>query len=127
MMTKGDLATTAQLLMAGGKGILAADETAATLTRRFEALKIESTPDSRRAYREMFFTAPGIAQAISGVILQDETSRQTSAKGVPLPHVLADQGIIPGIKVDLGVTSLAGSAGEHVTEGLDGLRGRLKE
>ena len=126
-MTITDLASTAQALVAGGKGILAADETPGTLTRRLDALKIESTPDSRRAYREMFFTTPGIAEFISGVIMQDETIRQKSSKGKPLADLLAQQGIIPGIKVDNGAKPLAGSPGENITEGLDGLRDRLKE
>ena len=122
-----ELASTARALVASGKGILAADETPGTLTRRLEALKIESTPDSRRAYREMFFTTPGIAEFISGVIMQDETIRQKSSKGTALADLLAQQGIIPGIKVDNGAKLLAGSPGENITEGLDGLRERLKE
>lgn len=122
-----DLASTAQSLVAGGKGILAGDETPSTLTRRLDALKIESTPDSRRAYREMFFTTAGVAEFISGVIMQDETIRQKSTKGIPLADVLAQQGILPGIKVDNGAKSLAGSPGETITEGLDGLRDRLRE
>jgi fructose-bisphosphate aldolase class I len=126
-MTTNDLASTAQALVAGGKGILAADETPGTLTRRLDALKIESTPDSRRAYREMFFTTPGIAEFISGVIMQDETIRQKSSTGIALADLLAQQGIIPGIKVDNGAKPLAGSPGENITEGLDGLRERLKE
>lgn len=126
-MTNSDLAGTAQALVAGGKGILAGDETPSTLTRRLDALKIESTPDSRRAYREMFFTTAGVAEFISGVIMQDETIRQKSTKGIPLADVLAQQGILPGIKVDNGAKSLAGSPGETITEGLDGLRDRLKE
>ncbi|MGH7927471.1 MAG: class I fructose-bisphosphate aldolase, partial [Candidatus Binatia bacterium] len=126
-MTVTDLITTAQALVAGGKGILAADETPGTLTRRLDALKITSTPDSRRDYREMFFTTPGIAQFISGVIMQDETIRQTSANGTPLADVLAQQGILPGIKVDNGAKPLAGAPGENITEGLDALRERLGE
>ena len=126
-MTITDLASTAQALAASGKGILAADETPGTLTRRLDALKIESTPDSRRAYREMFFTTPGIAEFISGVIMQDETIRQKSSTEIALADLLAQQGIIPGIKVDNGAKPLAGSPGENITEGLDGLRERLKE
>ncbi len=122
-----DLENTARLLVAGGKGILAADETPGTLTRRLDALKIESTPDSRRAYREMFFTTPGIAEFISGVIMQNETIRQKSSTGIALADLLAQQGIIPGIKVDNGAKPLAGSPGENITDGLDGLRERLKE
>jgi fructose-bisphosphate aldolase class I len=113
--------------MAQGKGILAVDETASTLTKRFDALKIASTGDSRRTYREMFFTTPGAAEFISGAILQDETIRQKNAAGISLSEVLSRQGIIPGIKVDTGAKTLAGSPDETVTEGLDGLRDRLKE
>jgi fructose-bisphosphate aldolase class I len=122
-----DLAHMAQALVADGKGLLAADETIPTLTTRFDALRIESTADSRRAYREMLFTTPGIAASISGVILQDETIRQASVKGTPLVEMLAQQGILPGIKVDLGVVPLAGSPAERVTEGIDGLPQRLEE
>jgi fructose-bisphosphate aldolase class I len=124
-MTTVDLEKTAKALVADGRGILAADETPTTLTKRFEALKIESTPDSRRDYREIFFTTPNIAQFISGVILQDETIHQKSSTGIPLADVLTKQGITPGIKVDTGAKSLAGFPGETVTEGLDGLRDRL--
>ena len=113
--------------MAGGKGILAADETVGTLTKRFEKLKIPSTAESRRDYREMLFTAPGSADFISGVIMYDETIRQRGSSGIQLPDILQRQGIIPGIKVDTGAKSLAGSEGETVTEGLDGLRERLRE
>jgi fructose-bisphosphate aldolase class I len=122
-----DLHAIASTLVAGGKGILAADETPGTLTRRFEALGIASTPDSRRTYREMLFTAPQVAEFIAGVILQDETIRQTGSDGAPLVQGLADQGILAGIKVDKGAKPLAGHAGETVTEGLDGLRDRLVE
>ena len=122
-----DLDSTARELVAEGKGILAADETVPTLTKRFDALKIVSTEDSRRTYREMFFTTPGAAEFISGVILHDETIRQKSSSGIPLVEVLVKQGIIPGIKVDTGAKPLAGSPDETVTEGLDGLRDRMKE
>jgi fructose-bisphosphate aldolase class I len=122
-----ELQAVANALLARGKGILAADETPRTLGRRFEALKIDSTEQSRRDYREMLFTAPGLADFISGVILQDETFRQSSASGPRLVEVLAGQGIVPGIKVDTGAKPLAGSVGETVTEGLDGLRPRLGE
>lgn len=124
-MATVDLESTAQALVADGKGILAADETPPTLTRRFDALHIDSTPDSRRAYREMLFTTPGIAEFISGVILQDETIHQKSATGTPLADVLVHQDVIPGIKVDTGAKPLAGWPGENITEGLDGLRDRL--
>jgi fructose-bisphosphate aldolase, class I len=126
-MATVDLESTAQALVADGKGILAADETPTTLTRRFDALNIDSTPDSRRAYREMFFTTPGVAEFISGVIMQDETIHQKSSTGTPLADVLAQQGVMPGIKVDTGAKPLAGSPGETITEGLDGLRERLQE
>src|SRR3954447_11302750 len=112
-------------LVARGKGILAADETVPTLTRRFDALHIPSTEHTRRVYREMLFTFPGAAEFISGVIMQDETIRQKSAAGVPLAELLSRQRILPGIKVDTGAKPLAGSPGETVTEGLDGLRDRL--
>jgi len=111
-------------LIADGKGILAADETVSTLTKRFDALGIQSTEKSRRTYREMLFTA-GAADFISGVIMQDETIRQKSSDGTPLAQVLSKQGILPGIKVDTGAKPLAGAQGETVTEGLDGLRERL--
>src|SRR5438309_12069896 len=97
-----ELESIAQTLVAEGKGVLAADETVPTLTRRFDTLGIQSTEQSRRAYREMLFTAPGAAEFISGVILQDETIRQRSSAGIPLAEVLANQGILPGIKVDTG-------------------------
>jgi fructose-bisphosphate aldolase, class I len=126
-MATVDLESTARALVADGKGILAADETPTTLTRRFDALNIDSTPDSRRAYRELFFTTPGVAECISGVIMQDETIHQRSMTGTPLADVLAQQGIMPGIKVDTGAKPLAGSPEETITEGLDGLRDRLME
>ena len=121
-----DLHRTAQALVADGKGILAADETVRTITKRLDARRIQSTPEIRRDYREMLFTAPGIAEFISGVILQDETIHQTTAAGIPIPELLAAQGIVPGIKVDNGAVELAGAPGERVTEGLDGLRDRLR-
>ena len=122
-----DLASVAATLVADGKGILAADESVATLTRRFDPLGIQSTEQSRRAYREMLFTTPGAAEFISGAILYDETIRQKSSGGKPLAEVLQSQGIVPGIKVDTGAEPLAGSPEERVTEGLDGLRDRLAE
>lgn len=122
-----EMEQTARALVADGKGILAADETVGTITKRLNALGIQSTEDSRRTYREMLFTAPGAGEFISGAILYDETIRQKSSGGIPLAEVLAKQGIIPGIKVDTGAKPLAGSPDETVTEGLDGLRDRLKE
>jgi fructose-bisphosphate aldolase class I len=122
-----DIENTARTLVADGKGILAADETPGTLTNRFDALGIRSTEQSRRAYREMLFTAPDAATFISGVIMQDETIRQKSSTGTPFPQMLASRGIVPGIKVDTGAKPLALAPGETVTEGLDGLRERLAE
>ena len=124
-MKTTELGITARALVADGKGILAADETVPTVTKRLGARKIESTAESRRAYREMFFSTPGIAEFISGVILQDETIRQTSSRGAGLADLLSKQRILPGIKVDDGAKPFAGSPGETVTEGLDGLRERL--
>ena len=120
-----DLEAITATLVAPGKGILAADETVPTLTKRFDTLGIQSTEESRRTYREMLFTAAGVEETISGAIMYDETIRQRSAGGTPLPEVLASNGIVPGIKVDTGAKPLAGSPGETVTEGLDGLRDRL--
>jgi fructose-bisphosphate aldolase class I len=116
----------ARAIVANGKGLLAADETPHTLTARLAAFAIESTPETRRAYREMFFTTPGIADFIGGAIMQDETIHQKSSSGVPLIDLLTEQGVIPGIKVDTGAKPLAGAPGEFVTEGLDGLRDRLE-
>ncbi len=121
------LVTIARAMVAPGKGILAADESHGTITKRFAALGIESSEENRRLYREMFFTADASAEAISGVILYDETIRQSTSDGVPFPHFLASKGIVPGIKVDTGAKRLAGHPGETITEGLDGLRERLAE
>jgi len=126
-MRSRDLEAVAQALVADGKGILAADETTPTLTKRFDSLGITSTEQSRRTYREMLFTSPGAAEFISGVIMYDETIRQMSSEDVPLCKTLRALGILPGIKVDTGAKPLAGSPGETITEGLDGLRDRLKE
>ena len=125
-MDTQQLAGTAQALVAPGKGILAADESTRTIKGRFESLNVESTRESRRDYREMLFRTSA-AEYISGVILYDETIRQNGADGTPLVRLLSDQGIIPGIKVDIGARPLAGAPGEMVTEGLDGLRERLAE
>ena len=126
-MTRHDLESVALMLVSEGKGILAADETISTLTKRFDTLGIQSTEQSRRSYREMLFTSPGVAESISGVIMYDETIRQKSTGGMSLAEVQTVQGIIPGIKVDTGAKPLAGSPDETVTEGLDGLRHRLSE
>jgi len=122
-----DLGSIAAALVTKGKGILAADETVPTLTKRFDALKIHSTEESRRTYREMLFASMDAAEFISGVIMHDETIRQKSSSGVSFAQLLSDQGILPGIKVDTGAKPLAGSSEEKITEGLDGLRDRLSE
>jgi fructose-bisphosphate aldolase, class I len=114
-------------LLATGKGILAADESFPTIGKRFKELNIPSTETSRRDYREMLFTTPGLSEFISGVILFDETLRQKTASGVPLSEILTRQNIVPGIKVDEGTAALAHFDGEKITEGLDGLRERLAE
>ena len=121
-----DLESVAATLVADAKGILAADETVPTLTKRFDSLGIQSTEQSRRTYREMLFTS-GVAEFISGIIMQDETIHQKSSDRTPLAQVISNQGILPGIKVDTGAKPLAGFPGETVTEGLDGLRDRLSE
>src|SRR5436190_22049646 len=122
-----ELETTARALVAEGKGILAADESTGTIKKRFDSISLESTEDNRRAYRQMLFTTPGVEDYISGVILFDETIRQSADDGTPFPALLASKGIIPGIKVDEGAKPLAHASGETITEGLDGLRGRLAE
>ena len=126
-MDKALLVQTAQALVAKGKGILAADESGGTIKRRFDSINVESTEDNRRNYREMLFRTAGVNEFISGVILFDETIRQNAADGSRMVKVLADQGIISGIKVDKGTIPLPESPDELVTEGLDGLRDRLKE
>jgi fructose-bisphosphate aldolase, class I len=126
-MNQGELARIAKAMVAKNKGILAADESSGTITKRFNSIKIESTEENRRTYREMLFTAPGAADYISGVILYDETIRQKTKDGTPFPEYLAKKGIIPGIKVDTGAKPLALFKGETITEGLDGLRERLVE
>jgi len=121
------LTTTAQALVAPGKGILAADESGGTIKRRFDSINVESTEDNRRDYRELLFRTKGSSEFISGIILFDETIRQNGADGTPLVKVLVDQGIIPGIKVDKGTQPIPGSPTELMTEGLDGLLSRLQE
>jgi fructose-bisphosphate aldolase class I len=121
------LESTARALVAEGKGILAADESDGTIKKRFDSIGVESTEENRRAYRDLLFTTDGAEEFISGVILFDETIRQSSADGTPFPRLLESKGIIPGIKVDKGAKPLALADGETITEGLDGLRGRLKE
>src|SRR5437899_10770784 len=126
-MNVQQLQSTAQALVADGKGILAADESTGTIKKRFDSIGVESTEDTRRAYRELLFTTDGVEEFISGVILYDETIRQSALDGTPFPKVLESKGVIPGIKVDTGANPLALAEGETITEGLDGLRGRLEE
>jgi len=126
-MDLNKLAAVAQAMVADNKGLLAADESTGTITKRFDTINVESTEDSRRDYRELLFRAEGIGEYISGVILFDETIRQSAADGTRFVDLMAKQGIIPGIKVDAGAKPLAGSDNETVTEGLDGLRDRVME
>jgi fructose-bisphosphate aldolase, class I len=126
-MGQHELHETARALVAEGKGILAADESSGTIKKRFDSIGLESTEESRRAYRNMLFTTPGVEEFVSGVILFDETTRQRSDDGTPFPELLASRGIIPGIKVDTGAKPLAHADGETITEGLDGLRARLED
>src|ERR671924_1957576 len=126
-MAAPELELTARALVAPGKGILAADESDGTIKKRFDSIQVESTEENRRAYRDLLFTTPGMEEHVSGVILFDETIRQSSADGTPFAKLLEDKGVIPGIKVDKGAKPLALAEGETVTEGLDGLRDRLAE
>ena len=126
-MAVHELHETAKAIVADHKGILAADESTGTIKKRFDSIGVESTEESRRAYRQLLFTAPGMEESIGGVILYDETIRQSTDDGTPFPEVLASKGAIPGIKVDTGAHDQAGFPGEKITEGLDGLRTRLAE
>ena len=126
-MSLADLDQTAKDLVQPGKGILAADESMPTIKKRFDSINVESSEENRRDYRSMLFTTPGAGQYISGVILFDETIRQSASDGRAMPQILEAAGIIPGIKVDSGAKDLALCPGEKVTEGLDGLRDRLAE
>ena len=126
-MNTVELSATARALVAKNRGILAADESTSTIKKRFDSIKLESTEENRRTYREMLFTAPGAQEYISGVILYDETLRQKTKDGVAFPTYLSQHGMLPGIKVDLGAKPLAGFPGETITEGLDGLRERFNE
>lgn len=122
-----DLQETVTALLHHGKGILAADESLPTITTRFASIGVASTEESRRAYRELLFTTPGLSDSISGAILFEETLGQQTAAGTPMPEALAAQSMVPGIKVDTGTTPLAAFAGERLTTGLDGLRDRLRD
>lgn len=126
-MNRSELETTTKAMVAKGKGILAADESGGTIKKRFDGIKLESTEEARRTYRELLFTTPGAADYISGVILYDETLRQKTKDGTPFPEYLKKLGIVPGIKVDAGAKALPGFPDETITEGLDGLRERLAE
>jgi fructose-bisphosphate aldolase class I len=126
-MDTKELNRIARDMVARGKGILAADESSGTIKKRFDAIKVENTEPNRRDYRELLFRTPAMRDYISGVILYDETIRQKAKDGTPLVDLIAAAGAVPGIKVDTGAKPLAGSPGETVTEGLDGLRERFAE
>ncbi len=126
-MDIADLADVARQMVAPGKGIIAIDESAKTIKKRFDGVGLECTEETRRAYREMLLTTPNLGDHISGAILYDETLRQSTKAGKRFVDVMAQAGILAGIKVDLGPVGLAGFPGEQITQGLDGLRERLKE
>ena len=126
-MSIENLEQIAQAMVATGKGIIAVDESTGTIKKRFDAAGVENTEENRRAYRELLLTTPGLGEHISGAILYDETIRQKTKDGVPMVEAMKKAGIIPGVKVDKGPVPLAGFPGDVVTEGLDGLRDRLKE
>jgi len=126
-MKSQGLSDTVMMLFADSKGLLAMDESTPTCNKRFASLGIPETEKARRAYRELIVTTPGLSECIGGAILYDETIRQQTRDGIPFVKVLEDAGIVPGIKVDMGATDLAGHPGEKITEGLDGLRDRLAE
>jgi fructose-bisphosphate aldolase class I len=126
-MSANDLAAIAQAMVAPGKGILAADESTGTIGKRFDSIGVENNEENRRAYRDMLFSTRGVGDHISGVILYDETLRQSAADGTPFVTVMSKAGILPGIKVDAGAKPLAFCPGETVTEGLDNLPKRCAE
>ncbi len=126
-MNSQEIIATANAMVVEGKGLLAMDESTPTCNKRFEKLGIPQTEETRRSYRELIVTTPGLGEFISGVILYDETIRQSRKDGTPLVKVITDAGIIPGIKVDTGAQDMAAHPGEIITEGLDGLRDRLAE
>ena len=125
MDARDRLQVTVDLLVQAGKGILAADESGPTIAKRFKAIGVESTEESRRAYRNMLLATPGLSAFISGVILYEETLLQRAEDGVPLPELALRQGLVPGIKVDAGKIALAHAPGDEITQGLDGLAKRL--
>lgn len=126
-MNLEELKSVARAIVAKQKGVLAADESSPTIKKRFDSIKVESSEENRRRYREILFTTAGIERYVGGVILYDETLRQSARDGTPFAKVLASRGIAPGIKVDKGAKALALYPGDKVTEGLDGLRERLAE
>src|SRR5674476_268670 len=126
-MSAQELIATAKAMVAADKGLLAMDESTPTCNKRFEKVGIPQTEEYRRSYRDLIVTTPGLGEFISGVILYDETIRQSKKDGTPFVKVIRDAGIILGIKVDAGKTDMAGHPGEKISEGLDGLRGRLTE
>ena len=126
-MPSQELHEIARAIVADNKGILAADESTGTMKKRLDSVGVESTEENRRFYRGLMFSAPGMEEFIGGVILYDETIRQSADDGTPFPELLASKGVIPGIKVDTGAHDQAGFPGEKITEGLDGLRVRLEE
>lgn len=126
-MNTDELKSVAKAIVAVQKGVLAADESSPTIKKRFDSINVESSEENRRRYREILFTADGIERHIGGVILFDETLRQSTREGVPFPKLLSSRGIVPGIKVDKGTRALAMFPGDKITEGLDGLADRLAE
>jgi fructose-bisphosphate aldolase class I len=126
-MPANELHETARAIVADHKGILAADESTGTIKKRFDSIGVDSTEESRRFFRQLLFTAPGIEDSIGGVIFYDETLRQSADDGTPFPSLLSSRGIVPGIKVDTGAHDMALFPGEKVTEGLDGLRSRFED
>lgn len=126
-MNTSELNAIAKAMVTQGKGLLAADESAPTIAKRFKKYNIDNTPDMRRTWRELLLGTPGLSQYVSGAILYDETIRQNTSDGTPFAQFMQRQGMIPGIKVDTGAKDLALFPGEKITEGLDGLRERLKE
>ena len=126
-MNTSELVSVAKVMVARQKGVLAADESSPTIKKRFDTIHVESTEENRRSYREILFSTEGIEQYIGGIILYDETLRQSTRDGIPFAEFLSSRGIIPGIKVDKGVRAIPQFPGERATEGLDGLGDRLTE